>query len=330
MKYKIVFFLCLLFCFTGCNARATNSEYLSAEPVIIKRFDKALYELIKSPGSELQDSILAEYPQMLEVLGKGVLNMRNTEVPGFFDKLIRYYSEPTLMDLYTDALNTFNETHEIEKRLGQGFAYLADQLPDVQIPEVFMHVSGFNQNILVGDSLLSISIDKYLGYDYPLYQDFFYDYQRIKMQPKYIVPDYFTGWLMSEISFSGKENVLLDRMIYEGTIKYLVNEACPFMSEAELLGYTEKEYEWLKSNEASIWKTIVERKHLYTPDHLTTTQYFEEIPSRFFADEAPGNLGIFIGWRIISQYMNETQSTPQDLIKNKDAQEILTASHYKP
>ncbi|MCD7849188.1 MAG: hypothetical protein LUH63_05295 [Parabacteroides sp.] len=51
-----------------------------------------------------------------------------------------------------------------------------------------MHVSGFNQNVLVGDSLLSISIDKYLGEEYPLYQEFFYDFQSRLMTPGHIAP----------------------------------------------------------------------------------------------------------------------------------------------
>lgn len=68
----------------------------------------------------------------------------------------------------------------------------------MQIPAIYMHVSGFNQNVLVGDSLLSLSIDKYMGKDYPLYQDFFYDSQKLKMQRGLVVPDYLAGWLMSE------------------------------------------------------------------------------------------------------------------------------------
>ena len=99
-----------------------------------------------------------------------------------------------------------------------------------------MHVSGFNQNVLVGDSLLSLSIDKYMGKDYPLYQDFFYDSQKLKMQRGLVVPDYLAGWLMSEYPFAGKENVLLDRMIYEGKIKYLLSQALGVPDAAELNG----------------------------------------------------------------------------------------------
>ena len=193
-----------------------------------------------------------------------------------------------------------------------------------------MHVSGFNQNVLVGDSLLSISIDKYLGEEYPLYQDFFYDFQRRLMTPEHIVPDYLAGWLMSEYPFEGKENVLLDRMIYEGKIKYLIHQAFPELKPEVLMGYTETSYNWCKENESNLWKAIIERKHLYTPDLMTTNKYFDNVPSIFLASDAPGNLGSWLGWQIIDKYMRETNSTPEALMQNNDSQAILTDSKYKP
>ena len=193
-----------------------------------------------------------------------------------------------------------------------------------------MHVSGFNQNVLVGDSLLSISIDKYLGEEYPLYQDFFYDFQRRLMTPEHIVPDYLAGWLMSEYPFEGKENVLLDRMIYEGKIKYLIHQAFPELKPEVLMGYTETSYNWCKENESNLWKAIIERKHLYTPDQMTTGKYFDNVPSTFLASDAPGNLGSWLGWQIIDKYMRETNSTPEALMQNNDSQAILTDSKYKP
>ena len=193
-----------------------------------------------------------------------------------------------------------------------------------------MHVSGFNQNVLVGDSLLSISIDKYLSEEYPLYQDFFYDFQRRLMTPEHIVPDYLAGWLMSEYPFEGKENVLLDRMIYEGKIKYLIHQAFPELKPEVLMGYTETSYNWCKENESNLWKAIIDRKHLYTPDLMTTNKYFDNVPSIFLASDAPGNLGSWLGWQIIDKYMRETNSTPEALMQNNDSQAILTDSKYKP
>lgn len=329
---KSLFTLILSFCLFSCTGQNKNvpEPVTSAEPIHINRFDKEIYKLIETGDTTLQAGISSQYPNMLDLLGKGVLNMQSPALPGFFEKLRNFYSEPTLKGLYSDAIRQFDNVADIEQALGNGFAWMKACFPSLPVPAVYMHISGFNQNVLVGDNLLSISIDKYLGGNYPLYQEFFYDYQRCKMMPELIVPDYLAGWLMSEYPFAGKENVLLDRMIYEGKINYLIHQAMPELSPEKLLGYTVKDYDWCKGNESDIWKAIIERKHLYTPDQMTTLKYFEEMPSSFLSMDAPGNLGIFIGWQIIDKYMKETNTTPEALMRNNNSQEILTASKYKP
>lgn len=329
-KFSLLFFLS--FYLLSCNAQNAQipAAVTSAEPIKIQRFDKALYELIETNDTLLQAQLRQSYPQMLDILGKGILNLQSPTVPEFFDKIVNYYSEPTLKGLYQDAILQYENIAQIEQALGNGFAWLKIGFPTMQIPAVYMHVSGFSQNVLVGDSLLSISIDKYLGKEYPLYQNFFYEFQRRLMIPERVVPDYIAGWLMSEYPFEGKENVLLDRMIYEGKIKYLIHQAFPEITVENLMGYTEEEYQWCRTNEANLWKAIIERKHLYTPDQMATAKYFEATPCTFLASEAPGNIGIWMGWQIIDQYMKETQSTVEALMQNNDSQAILTASKYKP
>ncbi|RHJ95441.1 DUF2268 domain-containing putative Zn-dependent protease [Parabacteroides bouchesdurhonensis] len=321
----ILFSAALLSC-TGQNT-ATNTI---ATPIHIQRFDKELFDFINSGDTMQQQELKQTYLQMLDVLGKGILNLQTPDDPNFFPKLLSFYSEPTLKELYKDAITQYDTVSDIEEGLTEGFAYLQTNFPTMQIPAVYMHISGLNQNVLVGDSLLSISIDKYMGKDYPLYQDFFYNFQLQKMQRSNIVPDYLAGWLMSEYPFVGKDNVLLDRMIYEGKIKYLLSQALPNLAPEDLLGYTEQNLEWCQKHEESIWKAMIERKHLYTPDHITTSMYFEDSPSTYLTNEAPGNLGSWIGWQIINKYMKETGSTPEALMQNNDAQSILEASKYKP
>lgn len=331
MTSKTFFTILLSAALFSCNGQQVNSaDYTQAAPMHIHRLDKELFQLIDQGDSTLQAQLKAEYKAMLDILGKGVLNVQSSDAPGFFDKLANYYSEPTLKGLYRDAVVHYDAIGDIEQALGSSFAYLRDNFPSMQTPAVYMHVSGLNQNVLTGDSLLSLSIDKYMGDNYPLYQDFFYDYQKQRMQRSHVVPDYLTGWLMSEFPFAGKENVLLEWMVYEGKIKHLVGQAMPESTEAGLMGYSEAEYNWCKENEAEIWKAIVERKHLYTPDQMTTAKYFENAPSTFLTNEAPGDLGKWIGWQIVKQYVKATNASPGQLMQNANAQEILTAAKYKP
>ena len=305
-------------------------DYDSVTPVVIHRFDKELFRLIESGDTTLQEGLMERYPEMLDILGKGILNMRSPEQPGFFPKLRSYYAEPTLMGLYRDAIQRYDSLPDVEKDLGYGFAYLRRNFPGMQIPVVYAHVSGLNQNVLAGDSLLSLSIDKYLGADFPLYQAFFYEYQLRNMRRERIVPDYLAGWLMAEYPFEGKENVLLERMVYEGKIRYLVGQASHGIDLTTLMGYSEGEWAWLERNEGRIWSAIIERRHLYTPDQLATDQYFENGALLFPDSDAPNDIGTWIGWRIVSLYMEETGASPEELMLLDNAQAILSASRYKP
>ena len=63
---------------------------------------------------------------------------------------------------------------------------------------------------------------------------------------------------------------------------------------------------------------------------MTTMKYFEDMPAQFLTSDAPGNIGSWVGLQIVAQYMKETNTTLEALMKNENAQEILTLSKYKP
>lgn len=315
---------------TSCLGQQAAESHVQIEPIRIHRFDKALYQLISSTDTALEARLSQEYPQMLDILGKGVLNLRAWDTEGNFLKLRAYYGEPTLNKLYQDALHRYEEVGELEEGLHAAFTYLKGELPELQIPAVYMHVSGLNQNVLVGDSLLSLSIDKYLGADYPLYQEYFYASQRMRMTPAQVLPDYLMGWLMAEYPFSGNERVLLDRMVYEGKLRYTVSQALRLPDASSLLAYTPEVEKWCEANEAELWQLIVARKQLYTPDPLTTESYFDATASPFPGSEAPANIGSWIGYRIVKRYMEESGASLRQLWQTTDAQVILTAAKYKP
>ena len=329
-KRQLLLLLCLCGCFSSCHGQNGQTIDREAEPIQIHRFDKLLLHWLEQGDSAAYRDLQQQNRPMLEVLGKSLFNLPNMEAAGFEDKLRNYYAEPTLHQLYVESVAHFETVAELQQQLGRGFHYLLSCFPDRQMPTLYMHVSGLNQNVLVTDELLSLSIDKYLGKDYPLYQEFFYPYQTEKMQRDNVAPDYLTGWLMAEFPFEGKENVLLDRMVYEGKLLYLLAQALPEMRPERLLGYTPEQLAWVQANEKKLWQTIIERKHLYTPDLSTTNRYFEEAPSLFMATDAPGCLGKWIGWQLVTRFMQETGTTPAQLMQLNDAQSLLTQAKYKP
>ncbi|MDR3260369.1 MAG: gliding motility protein GldB [Tannerella sp.] len=331
MKKKRGFLLIiLLFTLTGYTGCDVKGRSTAESPLSIGRFDRDLYRLTETDTPELRERIAVDYASLLKDIGLSLFRVKDTDTTDFLDRLVNYYSEPALNRLYRDVLKRFETMEAMEEVLGNSFRYLRDQFPGMQLPAVYVHVSGLQQNVIVGDSLLSISLDKYMGADYPLYRDYFYAYQLRKMEPACIVPDYLTAWLLSEYPFKGDKRVLLERMIYEGKIKYILYRACPRLIPEMWMGYAPEEYQWCKRNEKWLWGMMIERKQLYTPDIAATAKYFSDAPSTFVADGAPGNLGVWMGWQIVEKYMSKTKVSVAELMNNTNCQDILAKSKYKP
>ena len=295
----------------------------------IIRFDKDLYRYLTENAP---DSILKDHTDFLDVFGEGVLSIGKSDSTGFFSRLKEYFSEPTLMGIYKDEQEKFTDMTDINKELSKGLHIFLQQFPQIKPPKVYMHVSGFFQNVVVTDDILSLSADKYLGSDYPVYQDYFYEFQRELMSCDRIVPDYLSGFMMANLPFFGNEDVLLDRILYEGKLRYILSKLLPKRKVWEYIGYDEEQYEWCDLHQSQIWNTIIENHHLFTPDYFSTSQYLKDAPhTAYLPADAPGKVGIWLGFRIISAYMEQKPKTTWiELMENTDYQEILKQSKYKP
>ena len=335
MKYRYtwIFIFIITLSFYGCN-RKSFGMMDSYETIHINRFDSALFKWIETDDNAVLAEIEKDFPDMLEALKKALFKADIIDSSVFYDYLINYYSEPALKALYKDAITFYSSdspaTMKFKKELAYCFEQLKNHFPKMLIPTVYMHVSGLGQNIIVTDSLLSCSIDKYMGADYPIYESFFYDYQRKNMTADHIAKDCVSAWIKSDYPYKGKDNTLLDRMIYEGKIIYILKQTGRDFTFQNITSITDDEYEWCIDYESVLWTAIIERKHLYTSDITITNKYFQPSPSLFLSENAPGNIGSFIGYRIVERYMKQTKSTFEQLMNNNDAQDILQKSKYKP
>jgi hypothetical protein len=314
-----------LFCY--CCSWSKTKEDAPEFPII--RLDTDLYRYLTQNGS---DTTLQSYTDFLNIFGERILSIGKSDSAGFYSRLRNYFSEPTLMGIYKDEQETFADIGAINNELSKGLHAFFRQFPQIKPPKVYMHVSGFNQNIVVTDDILSLSADKYLGANYPLYQRFFQDYQRQLMSPDRIVPDYLLGFMMANLPFSGEEDVLLDRMLYEGKLRYLLSQLLPERQVWEYVGYNEAQYGWCTQHESLIWKTIIENDHLFTGNYLITSPYLKDAPhTAALPAESPGRVGVWLGFRIISDYMKHNPKTNWlELMAMTDYKEILKRSKYKP
>ena len=111
-----------------------------------------------------------------------------------------FRNDSDMMQVWSDCQQLFSSTRKTEKQLSAAFKRLCHYVPDMPVPVVGMHLSGFGLSIVSAPDRLSASIDKYLGPDYPYYENLFYDYQRRRMRPEQLTADYLNGWIRSEFT----------------------------------------------------------------------------------------------------------------------------------
>lgn len=328
-----VYIVAVVFSFVACSGAAKNKyETTIQNEISIIRFDKDFNDYLKNPSLETEELLKIKYPNFLSVFGLSTIGVTLDRDPeNFFPTLREYFGHAMLKKIYSESLNKFENVSSYESELEKANKHVLEYFPKYKLPKFSMHVSGFKENVIVLDNTISISVDKYLGPDYKGYKEFFQDYQLIGMQPKMLVRDYLKAWLISDVRKKGEDRAnLLAAMVEEGKTLYFLSVLLPDYDPADLIGYTTKQADWAKKSESDVWKSIVKQNHLYTTDYLVIDKYVEEAPfTATISPESPGQLGCWIGWQIVSQYMKKTNKPIGDLI-DMDAQSILKEAKYNP
>jgi len=313
----------LVACYACSGRRPVGSDEL----LTVKRFDAEFYQWTVTDSPDALLRLKHDCPLMLETLAKSLFKSGTEET------LINYYSEPSLHGLYKDAIrlwaNDSASFKSFRKEMSNGLRRMQELSLTEVIPALYLHVSGLRENVLVADSLLSCSIDKYLGADFPLYADYFPPYRRNLMTPERAAPDCLLAWLRSEYPFKGNEYVLAERLLYEGKMLFALANVGGYNLQ-RLLSLSDADYRWCIEYEPALWTFINERNHLYMPDLITTDRYFQPSPATFITRDAPGNIGLFIGFRIVEQYAHNMGVSCADLMKSTDFHDVLNKSKYKP
>lgn len=314
-----------LLCCVSCTGKRTQED---VPDLYLKRFDVDFYHYLMNASD---DAFWDNYSDFLKVYGENVLNIGSPEDTDFPAKLKEYFSNPAIMDLYQTEQEMFANISALNSEFSGALNYFLEEFPEIPRPEVYMHVSGWEQKVVVTDHILSLSADFYLGSDYPYYQHFFYDYQRANMTQSRMAPDLLLGFMMANLPFEGREDVLLDRMLYEGKLIYILSCLLPEREVWDYVAYTKEEYDWCESNRTQIWKTILENQHLFTPDLRVVSQYIKEAPyTAFLPTQSPGRVGIWLGYQIISSYMKQNPEISfSGLMQKVDYQEILKDSKFR-
>ena len=202
---------------------------LDESEIAVDRYDRiqSLY-LTTSDFSALQQMNTA-YPMQTRTLIEDILRIGKVNDPEISAKFLHFYQDSTLQSLINEAEQQYANMDDINADLTTGFKYLRENLPGIEIPEVYAQIGSLDQSVIVGNNTIGICLDKYLGTDYPLYQKPQYGYSKSQlelMNRHYIVPDCIGFYLLSLYPMPQDRALSQqERDTHIGKILWVVNQA---------------------------------------------------------------------------------------------------------
>ena len=127
-------------------------------------------------------------------------------------------------------------------------------------------------------------------------------------------------------------NRMLDIMIHNGKMLYLLDLLLPHKPDHIKLGYTPEQTAWCEANEFNIWSHFLREDLLYSTERKDIRKLVDHSPSSpGMPEQAPGRTANWLGWQIVKSYMKRHPDTSvATLLALKDAQQLMDQARYKP
>lgn len=334
MKRLIISILCIL-ALTGCHkGRTYFPKDIEPQQVEMVRFDQSIQNVHEASVAQDIRVLYDEYPEFMTLWVEDILGIPSVDTAYLEQALPQFLNDTLYGFKQTNAVEReqFEDISELQSSLNQAFARIKYLYPETEIPTFYLFVSGFQTPIYFNDELIGIGADMYLGSDYEYYNRVVYEYQKQTMRKECIPVDVVSAYLFRTIPYTSTKSRLLDQMMYRGKVMYLTAQIFDQMPAYEVMGWTKEQWKWCEKNERAIWHLVMDKRDLFKTESLILTGYLNDGPfTSEISQDAPGRLGIWLGWRIVESYMEHNENvTLQELMTEGDAQKILEESYYKP
>ena len=219
------------FLLSACELRLKPFEEESEHRMEVFRYDRLESQYLTTGDFSALQQMSTEYPMETRTLIEDILHIGEVNDPQINKKFLTFFQDSTLQMIVSDAESQYANMDDINQQLNKAFFNLKGHIPDMPLPQVYAQIGALDQSIVIGNQSIGISLDKYLGEDYPLYKKFYSASQLKAMSRSYIVPDCLSFYLLSLYPMPDfEQRSQIDRDLHIGKIMWVCNQAleCKF------------------------------------------------------------------------------------------------------
>lgn len=331
--YKI-FLLASLVLLASCKlGRNTPDVSHIKVDVQIDRFEKAFFALdtanMVQGLAALRNAYPGFYPTfMRDVLG---LNLKDTATFPIIKTIISSYSS-----LNDSIQKKYGNLAWLQNELNYNFRYVKYHYPAYKVPRIITFIGTLDApGIVLLPQYLGIGLHQYAGKAFSGYQSA--DVQQL--YPAYISRRFDQEYISTNCIKAVVDDIypdkstgrpLIEQMIEKGKQWFLLDHFAPDAADSVKTGFTQKQLDWLQENEGNIWPVVV-KENLYSIEPSVIQTYIGEAPfTQTMTQASPGNIGQWIGWRIVQKFADRNKKLSVPQVMQTQAKTIFETARYRP
>lgn len=304
-----------------------------AVEVRLDRFDQALFALDTNKIAGGLKALAIKYPDFLPFFLTEIAHDQTNPNETPLEAISGFVTATQVRRIYDSCQVAYPDLNWLKKDLEQMLRYYRYYFPKKPLPRFVTAVTEFiGDAYAVNDSLVMIGLDMFLGEQFSGYDpEYFPQYLRRQFQKDYMTTKVALA-MSSRIAGPPPGEKILDYMIHNGKILYLMDRLLPAVPDSMKMGYTRAQMEGCYTNEQEVWARLLELNVLYQNLNNKNQKIVMPSPS---ADnvfqEAPGEIGNWVGWQIVKAFVQRNPDTSlEEMLNFKDSQQFLEQAKYKP
>jgi hypothetical protein len=184
--------------FTSCGFKIkTTGTGNDDSSIVVERYDRLESRYLTTGDYSALQQMNTDYPRQTRTLLEDILKLGEVNDASINSRFLALFQDTMMQEIISDAELQYANVEDLNKQLTSAFNNLKKILPAIEIPSFYTQITALDQSIVVGDKMVGISLDKYLGSDYLIYHNFYADDQMTTMSREYIVPDCLCFYLLS-------------------------------------------------------------------------------------------------------------------------------------
>lgn len=194
--------------------------------VTVERYDRLQSRFLTNGDFSALQTMNTNYPIETRALIENILQIGNVDQADINENFLKYYQDSTLQQIIREVDIQYSNMDDINENLTTAFTRLQQMIPHIHIPLIYTQIGALDQSIVVGDSIVGICLDKYLGSDFKIYKKYYTEHQLQTMTREHIVPDCLLFYIVSLYPLEDFDNSTQEvRDEHIGRIMHTVNTA---------------------------------------------------------------------------------------------------------